>query len=252
VNKHLQTVKARLDAEVSLRNSLDELHLSRPDPIMPAREYNEEYSALVCALFGYGRAENIIKFLYALDISLLDSSENEIEKALSHFYYRFQNGRDVVEIFRTLHRLKQEDSLEAIFNEGYKREHNVVTGLNVLIAAMLSSNAYESRGYNFLVGRPVEKSKGNSAMKRWMMFLRWMVRKDNIDMGLWTKVDKKELIMPLDTHTFKVSHKLALLKRKTCDLEAAIELTETLRGFDRDDPIKYDFALYRIGQEKML
>lgn len=252
MNRDLLAVKARLDIEVSLRNSLDELHLSRPDPIMPAREYNEEYSALVCALFGYGRAENIIKFLYALDISLLDSSENEIEKALSHFYYRFQNGRDVIEIFKTLHRLKQEDSLEAFFYEGYRQEHNVVMGLNTLIGALLKSNAYESRGYNFLVGRPVQKSRGNGAMKRWMMFLRWMVRKDNIDMGLWTKVDKKELIMPLDTHTFKVSHKLALLKRKTCDLEAAIELTETLRSFDRDDPIKYDFALYRIGQEKML
>ena len=252
MNKHLLTVKARLDIEVAQRNSLSELHLSRPDPIMPAREHNEEYSALVCALFGYGRAENIIKFLYSLDLSLLDSSEDKIEKTLRHYYYRFQNGRDVVEIFRTLHRLKQEDSLEAFFYEGYRQENSVVAGLNTLIAALLKSNAYESRGYNFLVGRPVEKSRGNAAMKRWMMFLRWMVRKDNIDMGLWTKVDKKELIMPLDTHTFKVSHQLALLKRKSCDLEAAIELTETLKGFDRDDPIKYDFALYRIGQEKML
>ncbi|MBU1641932.1 TIGR02757 family protein, partial [bacterium] len=216
MNKHLQTVKARLDIEVAKRNSLDELHLSRPDPVMPAREHNEEYSALVCALFGYGRAENIIKFLYSLDVSLLDSSENEIEKALFKYYYRFQNGRDVIEIFRTLHRLKQVDSLEALFDEGYRQEHNVVMGLNTLIGALLKSNAYESRGYNFLVGRPVEKSRGNGAMKRWMMFLRWMVRKDNIDMGLWTKVDKKDLIMPLDTHTFKVSHRLSLLKRKTC------------------------------------
>ena len=89
-------------------------------------------------------------------------------------------------------------------------------------------------------------------MKRWMMYLRWMVRKDNIDMGLWGSVDKKDLIMPLDTHTFNVSRRVGLLQRKRYDLEAALELTETLRGFDRDDPIKYDFALYRIGQEKML
>ena len=252
MNKHLQTIKERLDREVAKRNSLDELHLSRPDPIMPAREHKEEYSALICALFGYGRAESIIRFLYSLDLSLLESSEKEIEKALSDCYYRFQNGRDVVEIFRTLHRLKQEDSLEAIFYEGYRQEHSVLSGLNSLIGKMLKVNRYESRGYGFLVGKPVEKSRGNAAMKRWMMYLRWMVRRDHIDMGLWTKVDKKDLIMPLDTHTFNVSRKLALLDRKSCDLEAALELTETLRGFDRDDPIKYDFALYRIGQEKML
>ncbi|MCJ7764380.1 MAG: TIGR02757 family protein, partial [Thiovulaceae bacterium] len=82
MNKHLQTVKERLDSEVAKRNSLDELHLSRPDPVMAAREYAEESSALICALFGYGRAESIIKFLYSLDLSLLESSEKEIEKAL--------------------------------------------------------------------------------------------------------------------------------------------------------------------------
>ena len=84
------------------------------------------------------------------------------------------------------------------------------------------------------------------------MFLRWMVRKDNIDMGLWSGVDKRDLIMPLDTHTFNVSKRLGLLKRKTYDLASAIELTETLKGFDESDPLKYDFALYRLGQEKIL
>ncbi|RLD41699.1 MAG: TIGR02757 family protein, partial [Bacteroidetes bacterium] len=90
------------------------------------------------------------------------------------------------------------------------------------------------------------------ALKRWMMFLRWMVREDNIDMGLWSRVDRKDLIMPLDTHTFNVGLRLGLLKRKTYDLQAAIELTDTLKGFDENDPLKYDFAIYRLGQEKIL
>jgi len=81
------------------------------------------------------------------------------------------------------------------------------------------------------------------------MYLRWMVRSDSIDLGLWSGVDKGDLLMPLDTHTFKVSLKLGLLKRKTYDLKAVIELTESLKRFDSTDPIKYDFALYRIGQE---
>jgi len=85
-----------------------------------------------------------------------------------------------------------------------------------------------------------------------MMYLRWMVRKDNLDLGLWSKIDKKDLLLPLDTHTFKVSERLGLLKRKTYDMKAAIEITNRLRQFDKEDPIKYDFALYRLGQEKIV
>ncbi len=84
------------------------------------------------------------------------------------------------------------------------------------------------------------------------MFLRWMVRSDELDLGLWQNINKKDLILPLDTHTFKVSQKLGLLNRKTYDLKSALEITSVLKTFDKNDPIKYDFALYRIGQEKIL
>jgi len=98
---------------------------------------------------------------------------------------------------------------------------------------------------------PPKKTKGVSPYKRWNMFLRWMVRDSDIDLGLWEGVEKKDLIIPLDTHTHKVSLNLGLLKRKTYDLQAAIELTEKLKEFDKNDPLKYDFALYRIGQLKI-
>ena len=78
------------------------------------------------------------------------------------------------------------------------------------------------------------------------MFLRWMVRYDHLDMGLWKNVDKKDLILPLDTHTFKVGFKLGLLKRKTYDLQSAIEITQTLRTFDLNDPMKYDLLFERF------
>jgi len=251
MHEHLLSVKERLDREVLKRNTTDELQRSRPDPVMPAREYQDEYISLLCALFGYGRAESIITFLYALDFSLLDRCEETIEKELSS-YYRFQKSQDVIEIFKTLHRLKEIDSLEEIFYSGYRAENDLLHGLNAVIASIHHVNAYKSRGYDFLVGSEVRKTKGSSAMKRWMMYLRWMVRHDNIDMGLWKRVEKRDLIMPLDTHTFNVSRRLGLLQRRSYDLEAAIALTSTLRTFDEDDPVKYDFALYRIGQEKML
>ncbi len=84
------------------------------------------------------------------------------------------------------------------------------------------------------------------------MYLRWMVRRDALDMGLWQGVRRADLLVPLDTHTFHVSRRLGLLKRRQYDLKAVFELTDRLRAFDPADPVKYDFALYRLGQENLL
>ena len=245
-------LKERLNREVALRNHADEVSYEKPDPILVARRDKEAYSSLVCALFGYGRADLIVRFLDSLDFSLLDADETEITKAFSSHYYRFQNSRDVSEFFMTLKRLKKEVDLETLFLDGYAKENSVIHGVNSIITQMRSVNSYSSRGYDFLVSKQVHRTKGASALKRWMMFLRWMVRDDETDFGLWKGVDEKDLIIPLDTHTFNVSQKLGLLNRKTYDLQAAIELTNKLREFDPEDPVKYDFALYRLGQEKIV
>jgi len=84
------------------------------------------------------------------------------------------------------------------------------------------------------------------------MYFRWMVREDKLDLGLWSGIKKSNLIIPLDTHTHKVSLKLGLISRKSYDLKSAINLTNALKEFDNLDPIKYDFALYRIGQEGLI
>jgi len=76
-------------------------------------------------------------------------------------------------------------------------------------------------------------------------------RTDALDMGLWSKIPPSSLLMPLDTHTFHVARKLGLLKRKSYDIKAVLELTGLFRKWDPNDPVKYDFALYRIGQEKL-
>ena len=244
-----KALKQRLDEEVLSRNRHDEISLDNPDPILIAREHKEEYTALVCALFAYGKVENIIKFLGSLDMCLLDADEEMIRKRLGKHYYRFQNGEDIVQFFITLSRLKKEASLNSLFLLGYEKERDVIEGINTLLEKMLAINSYRSRGYGFLIGKITTKRKGSGALKRWNMYLRWMVRHDSIDMGLWSGVDTKDLLLPLDTHTFKMGHKFGLLKRKSYDLEAAWELTQKLKSFDGDDPIKYDFALYRLGQE---
>jgi uncharacterized protein (TIGR02757 family) len=245
-------IKKRLDEEAKKRNNANEVSVDKLDPILVAHRYKDPTISLICALFAYGNVKQIVKFLDSLDFSLLKKSDDKIIDALKNHYYRFQKSEDVIALFIALKRLNETTSLEEVFVKAYKTNSNVIDGINALIEMIKSLYPHNTQGYNFLTSKVTLKTKGAGALKRWMMFLRWMVRKDNIDMGLWRGVNKKDLIMPLDTHTFNVSKKLGLLQRKTYDLQSAIELTDTLRSFDKDDPLKYDFALYRIGQEKIL
>ncbi len=248
----MQDIKERLETELKNRNRADELSYEKPDPLMVAKRYNDEYIALICALFAYGNAKQIVKFLDSLDFTLLDESEDKIAKELKNSYYRFQKPQDVIDIFLTIKRLKEVESIEDIVYRGYKKENLLFEGLWNLIDTVRSLHPSQSHGFNFFfLNRPKSLASAGT-YKRYFMYFRWMVRKNKLDMGLWSKIDKKDLIMPLDTHTFNVSRRLGLLKRKNCDLKASLELTQTLKQFDPSDPIKYDFALYRLGQEKLI
>lgn len=240
-----------LNSEIKKRDSKSELSLDRADPLLVASKYKDEYVSLICAMYAYGNAKLIVKFLSSLDFSLLDSDESVIREKLEGKYYRFQSAKDTQEIFVALSKMKKNSSLESIFMAGFNKKLDLMDGIYKIIEAIYDINSYRSRGYEFLIGK-IPKKNPTSPYKRWLMFLRWMVRDDNLDLGLWTKVDKKDLLMPLDTHTFKIGQKLGLIKRKSYDFKSVLELTESLRKLDLKDPVKYDFALYRIGQEKLI
>ncbi|BDY12083.1 TIGR02757 family protein [Hydrogenimonas cancrithermarum] len=242
-------LRDRLESEAAKRNDPAELIGGAADPLQVACGLEDARAILLCALFGYGNAQNIVKFLRSLDFSLLDSDEATIRKQLSNRYYRFQSTEDVIQVFLMLSRLGQGEMKET-FLKGYEKERKVLDGIFSLIERFGMLNRYESRGYRFLVGSIPKNGKPTSPYKRWMMFLRWLVRKDTLDLGLWTEVSKADLVIPLDTHTFQVGRSLGLLKRKTYDWKAAVELTQALKRFCPEDPVKYDFALYRLGQEK--
>lgn len=252
-------IKSLLDREVNQRNTDFELSYDKPDPLLVASRYDDEFIILLCALFAYGNAKLIVKFLDSLDFSLLEKSDEIIDKELNNHYYRFQNAQDIKTVFKTFKRLKNEDSLNSIFLQAYKKENSILEGIDSLITKIHNTANHNSQGFTFLISSPFKRDKtglikelGNAPYKRWNMYLRWMVRDDSLDLGLWSGVDKKDLILPLDTHTFKVSQKLGLLDRQTYDLKSALLITEKLKEFDKFDPIKYDFSLYRIGQEKIL
>ena len=234
-------LKEKLDKLI--KNNIYELNEKKLDPIIIAKKYNNEYIALIAALFAYGNVKAIMKFLNSLDLDNLNSN---------NAYYRFQTQKDVEEFLKTIKLMKEKYSLNELFLQGYKKKKNVIDGLREIIKTIYKINPYRSKGYEFLIGKiPPNKTKGISPYKRWNMFLRWMVRDSLPDLGLWKGVDKSSLIIPLDTHTHKVSLNLNLIKRKTYDLQAAIELTKKLKEFDKNDPLKYDFVLYRIGQFKI-
>lgn len=118
------------------------------------------------------------------------------------------------------------------------------TAILRLRRAMLESEAFPARTQKHFA----DPSRG-SAAKRINMFLRWMVRKDRrgVDFGIWTGLRPDQLICPLDLHTGNVGRKLGLISRKQNDWKCALALTEKLREFDPDDPVKYDFALFGLG-----
>src|SRR5574344_1216703 len=225
MTKKDKELKELLDIEANSRNNCFELSYEKPDPLMVAKKQKDEYAILICALFAYGNAKQIVKFLDSLDFSLLEKSEKQIEE---------------------------------LFFEGYKNENSVLEGIDFVIQKIKEKANYSSQGFDFLVGNPLKRDKNgkikdsNAPYKRWNMFLRWMVRFDTLDLGLWKKIDKKDLILPLDTHTFKVSKKLGLLENRTYNLKSALEISQKLKEFDANDPIKYDFAIYRLGQEKII
>ena len=100
-----------------------------------------------------------------------------------------------------------------------------------------------TKGFYHLLPNPSKKS----ALKRLNMLLRWFVRKSDVDIGIWDFIPKSELLIPLDTHVAKIGRKLGLIKRNDNGYETVIELTDILKSFDPNDPIKYDFALFGYG-----
>lgn len=89
----------------------------------------------------------------------------------------------------------------------------------------------------------------NATCKRLNMFLRWMVRRDaaGVDLGLWQQISPSQLLMPLDVHVERHARRLGLIQRTQTDWKTVLELTENLRAFDANDPVKYDFALFGLG-----
>jgi uncharacterized protein (TIGR02757 family) len=138
---------------------------------------------------------------------------------------------------------KNRGGLHRVFSEGYRKNNTIKEAIHNFREEFLkTSHSIRSRKH---VADPL----AGSAAKRINLFLRWMVRKDNmgVDFGIWDDIDPADLYIPLDIHTGNVARKLGLLKRRQNDWKAVEELTGDLRKLDPADPAKYDYALFGMG-----
>ena len=242
------------------KNELDKLvekyevkTFTESDPSQFLRRFKEnndiEISSFISALFSFGKREAFIEKLnYIFDKMKPSPYEFIISfkgKEFEGFKYRFIKESDLNELIFCLQKLyKNKKSLKSLFEYGYKTTGNI-KGMFKIVSDYFYSNAKNpyTVGFKHLFPNP---DKG-SAMKRFCMFLRWMVRDGSVDLGLWTFIPKNELIIPLDTHVIQQAQKMDLLNNPKADYKTAEDLTNILKKFDSKDPVKYDFALFGYG-----
>lgn len=179
---------------------------------------------------------------------IINHSEHELARFLK-FKHRTFNDLDTlyfISFFR--HFYQNHQSLEEAFVfDGIENEMNVGKSISMFHKLFFSLPHAPAR-----TKKHVSTPEKNSACKRINMFLRWMVRKDDlgVDFGIWNKIKPNQLICPCDLHVDRVARSLGLITRLKTDWITAVELTNNLKQFDENDPVKYDFALFGIGIEE--
>ncbi len=225
------------------------------------RKEDRETVGLMASSLAYGRVEGIKKSIEKALAVMGDSPHLFVKKfssrqarLFSGFVHRFNDGKDIsCLIYFMRQMIEKNGSIEEFFLKGYSPDDKNIK--NALIS--FSQRALEldtggiygnglplNAGVKFFFPTP----SNGSPCKRLNLYLRWMVRRgDKLDMGLWKEINPSKLIIPLDTHIARISKNIGLTKRSTPDWKMAEEITETLKELDPVDPVKYDFALCRLG-----
>ncbi|MBI1184423.1 TIGR02757 family protein [bacterium] len=222
------------------------------DPISVPHRFSKlqdiEIAAFFAAIFAWGQRKTIInksmELMQRMDMSphdfVLNSTEADL-KSLDSFKHRtFQNTDLRYFLLRLQKHYQHHASLELMFSQGSSFRDRLVR----FEQQFTNLPQFESR-----TAKHLATPARNSTCKRLCMFLRWMVRRDQlgVDFGLWNSIQTAELCMPLDVHVEKVGRALGLINRKQRDWQTVEELTNNLRKFDPLDPVKYDYALFGMG-----
>jgi uncharacterized protein (TIGR02757 family) len=246
----------------------------KPDPLQFVYRYSNradmEVAGFLAAELAYGRVGQIEKSLNDLlgrmgnsPFEFIRDFNEQKRNRLESFKHRFTDGEALSELLLLLRRvLRRYGSIEAFFVRFYSaNDSNIIPALKKFCDSLLdmharSHNGYVSRPLRFLLPRPA----AGSACKRLNLFLRWMVRDDEVDSGLWKggpnakkgvwerkSIDKSKLIVPVDIHIGRLCRILGFHNQKVVSLATAVKITECFFEIEPHDPVKYDFALSRIG-----
>ena len=213
----------------------------KDDPVRFPRRFKDkkdiEIAGFISSLVAYGKRELFTKKLDQLFEIAQNEPLNFIlnfeAKILGDFNYRFGKTEDFAQIFSILKEMYSKDG-------GYEFDENIFT---TVCDYFYKRAKNQKQGFCFMIPNP----RNGGAMKRMCMYLRWMVRKSPVDLGIWDFMPTSDLLIPLDVHVGRVSREMGLLTRKQNDFKAVIELTENLKKLDPKDPVKYDFAMFGYG-----
>jgi uncharacterized protein (TIGR02757 family) len=256
------------DSKAQIKNVLEKLYdrynhreFIKPDPLQFVYHYSNpqdmEIAGLLAACLAYGRVEQIEKSLKDLfgrmgtsPYAFVMNFDKAGRQKLNSFKHRFTTGQDISDLLSVLKKvLRQKGSIEKHFSSGYnKGDENILPALSRFCDSLYEMYSEQngrkvSRGMKYLLASPVR----GSACKRLNLFLRWMVRDDGVDTGLWKRIDKAKLIVPVDVHMGRLCRILGFHDRKIISLSTAVKITDCFAQIEPADPVKYDFALSRIG-----
>lgn len=246
-----EDLKEFLDEKVA---QYDTISFIDTDPISIPHRYTKkediEISGFLAATIAWGKRtmilRNALRMMDILDDApydfVMNHTENDLER-IKGVIHRTFNEIDLLYFIKALkHIYSEEGGLEGIFTR-YQTTDSMQPAIHEFNKIFFCL-PHEKR-----TERHVSDPFKGSAAKRINMFLRWMVRSDGkgVDFGIWKKIPTSILSIPLDVHSGNVSRKLGLLTRKQSDAKAVEELDSRLRLFDKDDPVKYDYALFGLG-----
>lgn len=230
-----------------------------PDPLAAADGYKDEadleVALLFAALFAYGRADLIQKNAAAILAAMGPSPAGFAEDFkpgarrswMKGFSYRFHRRADLVALVSAVGEARRRygslKNLFLAFDDPCAAD--ILPGISGMARTLRKLSGRNTPAFRSLLADPAE----GSAAKRWNLYLRWMVRRDDVDPGPWNgQVSRSRLVIPLDTHVGRIARLLGMLGRRSDDWKAAVELTGFLRLLDPDDPVKYDFAICSYGK----
>ena len=245
-----------LKKELDFRcNKYQNIDFIQNDPIQIPHQFSKkediEISGFLTSVIAWGIRKSIINNANKL-MSLMDNSPfefvtkasgKEIEKVKS-FKHRTFNGDDCTYFIKSLRNIYlNHNGLEKVFTTKFNETNSIAESL-IYFRSIFFELEHPKR-----VEKHLSDINKNSAAKRTNMFLRWMIRdnKDGVDFGIWKEIPASALYIPLDVHVGNVARNLGLLTIKDNNWKAVQELTENLKTFDKNDPIKYDFALFAYG-----